>query len=286
MSRISLQDWLEEAITDPHELHEKKCTRLLLMQDKGSDRLEEVQGTKIDLAKKPREVAELTKLYERWAMAQAQDAAGIQQFVLVAFYGEEKEPGSTYQFKVIDGRIRNGNNTIMSETADSKGLLGQLMKHNEANQGIISRMSEKIAETNVNLNHELNAAYDIIRKMMIERIELEHNKKLEYLKMEQQIQLQKRIMDNAPALINAISGSEIMPQSSVDTNIIENLARAIPKETMQMMLASGMIPKEQAAALLARFNQVIDQDKKVAEAVKSLPMATNDPMQEVNHDKA
>ena len=272
-----LSEWIEEAIG--LEDGRPKCTRLACMYVRASGA--EVSVKSRDIGDKPPPAKELATLFERSACAHGQELEGIQTYRMLAFYGGDEPDGAGHPFHVLNGQLRNGGLHAPPERADATGLVQQTMRHLENTQKMLADLIGKHMEDRQAMQTEITACYGIIQKSMIERVNLEFNRQKELAEFQRATEERKAIMALLPVLLNTLSGAEVIPNTTADTALIEGLARAVPLESVQMMVQSGMIPAKLVAPLMTRMKQVLEQDKKTSEALAKVPPANTNPLQDV-----
>jgi hypothetical protein len=74
----------------------------------------------------------------------------------------------------------------------------------------------------------------------------------------------------APHLLNAISGTEVVPQAGLDTQIINTMAENITEQQFAMMVQSGIIPQNMVGVLAARMKKHLQEKQKAVLERKQL----------------
>jgi len=214
----------------------------------------------------------------------SQDLPGIQGFQLLAFFGEP-EPQAWHPFKVYDGEISRGNDINISETPDARGLAAQLMKHLENKEKLLVGFVQGVVGTwsteRVALHKELTDAYEVARNAIMQLSDKTFQQEMDRMKFERASQERLELMRHAPALINTLSGREVLPQEHADSALIDNIARNIKPEMIQQLISLGIVPQQLAGPLMARIAQVHQRDAAQKQEVKAATPLNSDPVKEV-----
>jgi hypothetical protein len=275
--RQTIEQWIAEALSDPDK--EKPCTAISLVH-MGGNGISQKEIHTTALSGKTHEPKKLASLFQTKAENYAQDLGGIQTFNLLAFYGGEQEPQAFHPFKVIDGDISDGA-MVMSETPDPRGLQAQLMKHLETKEKLLVGFIQEIVVTTLRdrtkLQEEVNDAYAVMREMLLKTATEHHDHRMKELEYARQSEERGQLLRLAPALVNGLTGREIIPQSTADTAMIEEIARRVKPEMLQELVKFGILPAELLGPLAARFNEVRERDRQAKEEVKRIPASNSDP---------
>ena len=77
-----------------------------------------------------------------------------------------------------------------------------------------------------------------------------------------------------PSLANTITGREVFPQSTADTDLLEKIALSVPPEYVQAI--TGQLPPALAGVLMQRFAKVYEDREKALKVKASLPITTSE----------
>lgn len=279
--RQTVDNWVESVITEV--IDGKGCSAIALLHLKG------VGGASEEVTTKPIEGttnhSELANFFISRAEGFSQDLAGLQTFKLIAFYGTG-EPHNPFHFTTSDGTVMSRSETMMSAHEPTpSGVLGQLMKHNEAlmgqNNALVSACmtlsnnvvnmcfgSEGIVQKSIASQME---AIEVVKDSMLDMYKQRKELVIEEAKAAQELQTRKAIIDGIPQLVNRFTGREIFDEKTNDSKIVESLALNVSPQDLDMLVAMGKLKKEQALILAARFASIIEEKKKEADAIKKVP---------------
>jgi hypothetical protein len=283
----TLDQWVQEVLSETRENAESgkdgACTALALlyMQPQGGSKdLDIVRLT--GKTWKPKDIADR---FRGKAETFAQDMPGRQSFQVQAFFGS-REPQAFHPFVVADGELAHGGaDRTVKETPDSQGLVAFTMRHLERTQeslmtlaqGFVQRADareERMAIREEKSREELNDAYSIVREMIMNTKKAEFDMEIAKLKYARDSANQASMFQQAPALINTISGQDIFPVSVADKNLVDSLCERVAPEQVDMLVATGIIPDNLAGPLKLRIGQWREEQSKKAEALKTLPIAS------------
>lgn len=211
---------------------------------------------------------------------------GEHQFILEAYYVSADKPNdsgiSRNQMRFIY-TVQAETRGLRTDAATEKGLLTQMMRHNEMMTQRVMQMSElltRASETSVNrvlerndhLEKENREAWDIIREMGNRLMDKRGEHELKQLEYKRNSALMSQWMKFGPALLNQILGKEIFPQGTADSSLIEAIADDLDPETIQL-LASRIKP-ELWGVLANRFTEALET-KRIEEAKNEKILASN-----------
>lgn len=272
--KLTLSGWIEEALTDGDKITDegtvKPCAGLVLNHVMSNGLEKEVHGVR--LGAKAYKSQDLGKLFQHKAETFSQELPGIQQFVLYAFYGEDRDPGARHPFKVRGETSYEGMGT---EGPDERGKTQQAMRLTEAVvQGAfrkdmhvfdtMARTMEMMALDANTMRKDMIAMFGSLKELMVENLKLQYDKSKEL----QNRALVGQLVGMAPPLINSIAGKEVFPQNTVDTQLIETLAKSLNPANVQQIAA--LLPPQLLAPLMARFEQVLKEEQLKTQARAAL----------------
>ncbi len=265
VGKLTLAGWIEEALTDGDKIGEdnsvKPCAGLVLHHVMSNGLEKEVHGVR--LGAKAYKSQDLGKLFQHKAETFSQELPGIQQFILYAFYGDDRDPAARHPFKVRGETAYDG---MMTEGPDERGKTQQSMRLTEAIvQGafrqnmhtfdVMGRAMETLALDANTMRRDMMAMFRDMKELMIENLRLQYDKGKEL----QNRALLGQLVGMAPPLINSIAGKEVFPQNTVDTQLIETLARTLTPANVNQITAA--LPPQILAPLMARFEAVLKEDQ-------------------------
>ncbi len=285
--RQTVDDWAKSVTSEV--INGKGCTAVTCLHLKGvGGQTEEVVTKPLEGTVNPTELA--NHLIGR-AEGFSQDLGGLQTFKLLAFYGNN-EPHNPFHFTTSDGTVMSRYETMMSAHEPTPtGLMGQLMKHNEAilaqNAGLVSACmnlsnnvinmcfgTDGIIQKSVGSQME---AIEIVKDAMLNM----HRERKEILiaesKAAQDLQTRKAVIDAIPHLVNRFTGHEVFDEKTNDSKIIEALALRVTPDDLKLLVGMGKLSNEQALLLSARFAAIVEEKKKEADALKKVPTEESAP---------
>lgn len=271
--RLTIEQWIIEAMSDADK--GAPCTGIALVHVKGMGGAQEEVHFK-PLTGATHDPKKLADFFTSRATGFAQDIAGLQSFRLLAFYGESKEPANAHTFTVADGDLAPNDASQWSKhEASPQGMLAQLMKHNEHIMGTMNALVQGFASSllrdNENLRRENAEATAIVRDVLFNMKEADHKMRMEQLAYSRASAEREMIARALPAVVNHLTGKEVIPQSHADSELLDSLALKVKPEMLQQLVAVGIVSAEEAALLSARFAQTLERKKKEIEEVRQLP---------------
>lgn len=279
--RQTVDDWVKSVTTET--IDGRACSAISCLHLKGvGGATEEVVTKPLEGTTNPTELA--NHLIGR-AEGFSQDLGGLQTFKLIAFYGTN-EPHNPFHFTTSDGNVMSRSETMMSAHEPTpSGLLGQLMKHNEAvmaqNAGLVAacmNLSNNITTmcfgadgvVQKSIGSQMEATL-IVRDAMLNL----HKEKKELIIAEseakQKAQVTQAILDAAPHVLNRVTGREIVSEQHNDTKIMEALALKVKPQHLELLVSMGLLSKEESLILAARFTSIVEEKVKTAKALQSVP---------------
>lgn len=261
--KISLATWIREAMTDSEK--SGPITALACMHLVGSTEVL-IDNVKIDPGVWTEQ--NLEKRFLGKAETESQALDGVQLFRMLAFYEGSSEPLARFHFRV-NGDLDSADG-LNSESADAKGMFAQGMRHLEAQTQHTFRKDTMLFEASQAMlsmmaNNQVQMAtknmeyLDAITKLVTQIATGQSNMRIEEMKVSAQVREREMLVGMAPHFLNAISGSEIVPQAGLDSQIINTMAENITEQQFQMMVSSGIIPQNMVGVLAARMKKHLQQ---------------------------
>ena len=207
---------------------------------------------------------EIASALENMSEAFAEGLQGSQQFRIVAVL----KSGGTLEFPFRKhGEADPGG--YGTESASATGHLAQMMRLNEALTRIGLVHSETLLGKAVDMlgvmtkqNQELmseNAdAFRIVREVLMKQTIDNDERQLKLIKERRNADLWRKGVGIAPAVINRLLGSEVIPQSTADSALIDSIAENITAEQVEMLAHSGMLPAPVMGLLMDRLKEGFD----------------------------
>jgi hypothetical protein len=234
----------------------------------------------LDLSKKTWEASGLARVMRGKAESFAEALGGVQTFHLVVYYGKSEEGAAVHPFNVIEGEVAPGDGSHVREQANAAGLTGMLMRHVEKKDQSLMQVFQGIVVQMMQDRHllqkEVNDAYQIVREQMMKSLEMDHALRMKELEFQRGTKEREAMLKLAPALINTVAGAEILPQATVDSAIVEALARNVKPEHLELLKNMGIVKPEVLTPLIARFQEITERDRAEAEAIKRVTPSANE----------
>jgi hypothetical protein len=269
--RITLEQWISEACQDPDK--GKDCSLLQLVYLKpGGVGHEEVHSKVIQ---GPQDFKALGMFFTGKACVFAQDMPGMQSFKLLAYYGEQ-EPKASHTFTVFEGNVTAGDRAPWSKhEPTATGMQAQLMKHNETLMGqcvmLVQGLTAALMQRDVAHQQEKAEMTVIMRDVLLNMRKEDHASRMEQLKFQRESEERAMMAKLLPSVANYITGSELVPQSLADSQLIDNLALRITPEKLQLLQQVGIVSQEEMLLLTARFTKAREEHEKKKKALATAP---------------
>ena len=269
MARQTLDSWINEALSDMSQ--DGPCWMISCSHMRGNTP-EEVYHTKF--GNRDWTAKELGNIYQRKAESYAQDLSGPQTFCMFAFYNKSNEPTAKHPF-IIRGSEEFGG--LGTESADTKGMIQQGMRHTEIALGMALRhqkevndqmltMFKLVGEQNATLLRENIDAMSVVKDIMMQQAVSDSQGRMAQAEFERKTGERAKLLQLAPALANQVFGREIFPQSTADTAIIESITNSMDEN--QLVQLMSILKPEQAALLAPRMQLAIENKQRQDEAAR------------------
>jgi hypothetical protein len=275
--RITLAEWIQKTLQNADNT--KPCTALALTHVDGN-RKEEVIAKEL-VPNVPQDFEALANFFEEYACNFTQDIPGIHVFHLISFYGS-KTPGPYLPFTTERGQLTGGSDStfLNAHDASEKGLLQQLMKHNDSMAQTLLMLTQSVTATAVQreqMYHEDQAAFvAILRDVFLTQKKEAHDMRMDELRLQMENEKSRMFMKALPSMVNAAAGAPIIPTDFSDTQLVDMIASKIGPEELQLMVQLGKINEQQAAMLTARFQKTKEEEEKTRRLIKQAPPEDSD----------
>jgi hypothetical protein len=260
--KVTLSQWIREALTDSEKDAPISMMSLIHMVGAAEREIHSVK-----FGNKQWTDTELGQMFQHKAESYCQEIPGVQQFCLLAFYGNDPEPQARHPF-LINGETDFGG--MATEGPTPNGMWAQGLRHLEVSTQLMLRQVGTLFETSnrtIELlgkqNHELmkenRDAINVVKEMLMDRANNAHQHTMQELEYQRSTEERKRWLSFAPPLINTILGKELFPQSTADTALIEAIADAISEEDIAKL--AGVLKPELWGPLASRFGDVLQKKR-------------------------
>ena len=276
MAGVSLVTWIRQALLDPDK--DGPCTALALKHETGSGAEKPIHAIQITAAN-PRDPEDIAQLFRHKAEMHCQELDGVQRCVVLAFYKGRSAEEARFAFRVKGYTAMDGN---VTEGPDAKGAVSQTMRHLEANASLVHRQLSTLVESandqmrimarmNKELMEENAQAVSIVKELVLEEKERVHQMRLEELRLQQSAADREAILRYLPALANTITGKEVFPQATADSELLRLAAKHITPEAAQKI--AEVLPPALVGPLMSRmaeYQKEATEHKKLEQHAASL----------------
>lgn len=269
--RVTIQQWIEEAFSDKDKAHDLTVLSLVYIKPNGAQ--EELHTKTLSGATHQPKV--LADFFFNKAANYCQDLPGISTFKLLGFYGSD-QPQATFPFTIAEGELTASGDLAFSRHEPSdKGLLAQLMKHNEHTNAVLMQVLQTVMVQGTIRENQLRTenaeAQAIVRDVMLNMVKEQHANRMAELKFQRESEERNMMAKALPSLINQLTGRDIVPQSMADSQILDALALKVKPEHLTLLTTMGILTEQQSAILAARFTKTLEQHEQERAALKVLP---------------
>jgi hypothetical protein len=263
--RVTIEQWITAALADTDK--QAPCSSLSLVYLRGLAQ-EEIHTKTLA---GPQNATQLAEFFIERACGFAQDLAGIQTFKMLAFYGKA-EPQASFPFTVADGALTAGDTASYSKhEPTSAGLLGQLMKHNENVMAMNLAMTTALVTDSMATRKELAEATMLVRDAVMSFAQMGQTNQMAALAYQRETTERKMFAEALPAMVNHLTGREIVPEGFALGKVLEGMATRIGPDDLQMLVSMGKLTPQEGQALAGHFAKVREEQAKQAALLKTLP---------------
>jgi len=274
----TLDAWIQEMLAGGGD-ENRKCSAISCIYENPTGGTKEVMT--MPLTGKSWDAKDVFRTLKGRAEEHVQDRGGVQSFQAHAFFDGSDVAGRTHHFIVADGELKSGGaGRVVTESASAQGALAQMMRHFEhvvnVNADLVKTMAaswmierREMLGREKEMRAELQDANLIVLEHMGEKVQSGHTFMMERLKYERLSQERKMLIEQGPSLLAMAAGQE--PPPAADTKLVEELARKVAPEQIDMLIQLGIISPETAGFLKVRIGQIRDRLAREAEETKRLP---------------
>jgi hypothetical protein len=213
------------------------------------------------------QVKQLAEMLEGLAQTDAQSLPGLQRYIVYALYDGFSAPKARYPF-AVNGHISNRPGDFSTEPATPEGRLTQRMRHDEAYSQLLIMGTGQLVQAQANLirlqgdrlDQTMRENRDMLEhtvQMLMEQATQNREHDLKVLAFERNTKMLQGMAKVAPAMLNTITGKEVVPQSTVDTQILETIADVLDENTLaQLAPVLAKVPPEMQGVLFSRLEQI------------------------------
>jgi hypothetical protein len=275
----TLDAWVQEMLAGGGD-ENRKCTAIGCHYENPTGGTKEVLT--MPLAGKSWDAKDVFRTLKGRAEEFVQDRGGVQNFHALAFFDGSEVAARTHHFIVADGELKSGGaGRVVTESASAQGALSQMMRHFEhvvnVNADLVKTMAaswmierREMLGREKEMRAELQDANLIVLEHMGEKVQQGHTFMMERLKYERATQERKLLIDQGPSLLAMAAGQE--PPPAADTKFVEEVARKVSPEQIDMLVGLGVIDDTTASLFKVRVGQIRDRLMREAAETKRLPM--------------
>ncbi len=215
---------------------------------------------------------EMARTFDALATRHARGVVGggAQQYQITVCRGTDGRPTSVLPFVRVGARnIAGPEGSLATEPPTPMGLTQQAQRWGEqitqmafhgmgqlqhSQQRALDARDSKI-ENMEKINADLWLA---CKNLLLELDKRRHDERMSEIAAARMAEFQKQVMTLAPALVNMMTGKEIVPLSAADTSILDTIAAFATPDDVRLITA-GLATKEGGATIAStlqdRFNQ-------------------------------
>lgn len=266
-----LGDWLRTELC-----RAKPAEKIVLRSASAGSRGTEIETFEIEAGQI--ELEEIP-VYASSILARAQDDAdgngpGVCRYVAVSFRKGENKAGSRYSFRLRGESDADLDDESGEEAPTNKGLITQLMRHNEAMARILvqstgsgmasmARRLESADRLNETLVKERREMFAVLEEAKSEQHTRDMEMMLTDKSQTRKDQAFAKLMSLVPMVINKIAGSKILPDKSDPLMmLLEPLIGSMSQEQFQA-IAQTLQPEQQI--MFVDLLKVFQDRKRLAE---------------------
>jgi hypothetical protein len=275
LSPKTIGNWIGQALNDPDKTYYNResnkevpaaCVRLALVHNSPSGE-KEVDGVPIGSGYDDDRVLKLAERFFGRAQQDAQGQTGRQQYIIYAFYEGSPEPQSRYPFQ-LNGHIVSLDGELGSEPPTPEGRLSQRMRQDEANFQVYigatmnliekqNRFMEIMSGRLEKSQLENMQMFEALRDARMREVLSDHDLRMKEESAKQKSTMIEGAVKLAPALINRLTGQEIVPHSTEDSAILEALAGALTVDDIQQLNPLlAKLPQSVVGMLMSRLAEI------------------------------
>jgi hypothetical protein len=225
----------------------------------------------------------LATLFREKSEHHVQDIPGSQRFYILAFYGRS-EPQARLPFVVNNSaEMTNGE----TEAPTNEGKLSQSMRQGEVgfqfwakmvheNVRMSMDMNESLSRENRELRNENRDAVTVIKDIILAQAANAHQFRLKELEYQRSTDERKMLMRYGGAILNEVTGREIIPQPIADTNLLELFFDKIGEDQIKQL--SAVLPPELMGPLAARATTYYKQKNEAERQAMTAVEGRSDPV--------
>jgi len=267
--KLALEDWIHEALTDDQKEGCRQLSLVHVLGTPGGIIHDEIDVVRLSPAQS-NEPAAIGARFRHKAQVYAQELIGVQSFMILAFYGVNKEPEAKHPFMVNGETSFQG---LATEGPTETGKLQQNMRLTEAIvQGsfrqnamtfdMMMRTFDMMTRVNARMQETLDGAFERLYNERSDRLQDNNAFRLK----ENDRKLIEKMIDLAPSLINNMTGKDIFPQGTADEALLNAIADELDPQKIQLL--QQVVPPKLWPLLATRFEAQLKKRIAAEQAAK------------------
>lgn len=230
----------------------------------------------------------LTAEIEMACYDDAEGIGGVQKYVIIPHYGDKLEPAGRFILRVAAGDDSEDGGEIDSEPATQKGIVSQLMRHNEAlmrtavasTGQIIQLQNRVIARQQEHIETMMGKHFDTtveLEGLISQRHERDLQTRQAAFKMEQTKEIVGKVSQLVPVVVNKLAGKKVMPEKVTPKDVmIRELMGSLTPEQMNV-IAQTLKPEQMITLSEIYQGEASDHEREMeAKAAKEAKEKANE----------
>lgn len=270
LDRKKLEKFIRRQLTT--SVDENPVCRLTLRHAMGGNKA----ATVLDVEVSPTDsYIELASRFEEAANDDAEGLGNIQSYVLASYFTAVPDKIRERLSFRLHVQSEDDDTIDQSEAPTERGIVQQLMRHNEANARVMTmgmaevvrqqnRMIERLASQNDSLMDKHFNVLDLYEKLLTAESVREIEKMKVTSKIAREEQLVEKIMLLAPAVVNRLGGKKMLPEAATPAEMmVMNFVKSLRPDQMTKVMDT-LDPEQQLQVVeLIQAQQARDEaDKK------------------------
>jgi hypothetical protein len=246
-TKRNLHDWIRRQVfTHGEDPKNGRCTGFLVLH-MGSGKNNQVASVPVHEKFGPEDVEEMATELVNMAEFDADALGGIQKYYLTASFENLSAPINRFAFRVNGAASEDNVDTFDSEPANTKGLLGQMMRHTEASHrisvastGHVITMQNKIITRQAEQLEAMQSKHIELIETLEELKSERHSRDLDAAesmrKQEAYKDITQKILMLMPIVVNKFTGKKLLPEKTTSgEQMVKSLMDSIKPEQMEKM---------------------------------------------------
>lgn len=270
LDRKKLEKFIRRQLTT--SVDENPVCRLTLRHAMGGNKA----ATVLDVEVSPTDsYIELASRFEEAANDDAEGLGNIQSYVLASYFTAVPDKIRERLSFRLHVQSEDDDTIDQSEAPTERGIVQQLMRHNEANARVMTmgmaevvrqqnRMIERLASQNDSLMDKHFNVLDLYEKLLTAESVREIEKMKVTSKIAREDQMVEKIMLLAPAVVNRLGGKKMLPEAATPAEMmVMNFVKSLRPDQMSKVMDT-LDPEQQLQVVeLIQAQQARDEaDKK------------------------